>query len=32
VRDIMLEQITDSERMSTFIWLLSDVNEQWKPS
>ena len=28
----MLEQITDSDRMNTFIHLISDVNEHMKPS
>lgn len=27
----MAEQITDSERMNTFIHLISDVNEHMKP-
>ena len=32
MREIMQEHITDSERMSVFIHLISDINEQIKPS
>lgn len=31
-RELMAEQITDSERMNTFINLISDVNEHLKVS
>lgn len=31
IRELMVEQISDSERMTTFIHLISDVNEHMKP-
>ncbi|CDW76319.1 armadillo beta-catenin-like repeat-containing protein [Stylonychia lemnae] len=31
MREVMAEHITDSERMNTFIHLISDVNEHMKP-
>lgn len=32
LREIMAEHITDSERMNIFITMISDVNDQLKPS
>ena len=31
IRELMAEHITDSERMNTFIYLISDINDQLKP-